>query len=66
MAHAHANEDWLAQDPELRDSIRVIRRDHTWRLIGVVVAMVAAFATAAAYAYLSYSDQYTTTPSGQR
>ena len=56
MAYARTNDDWLAQDPELRESLRVIRRQHSLRLIGVVVALIAAAATAIAYASLSYSD----------
>jgi hypothetical protein len=65
MAHAHTNDDWLMQDPDLRDSLRIIRRQHTWRLIGVVVALLAALATAIAYASLSYSDR-NEAPAGHR
>jgi hypothetical protein len=56
MAYARRNDDWLAQDPDLRESLRVIRRQHSLRLIGVVLALIAAAATAIAYASLSYSD----------
>ena len=58
MAHAHMSEDWLTGDPDLRESIRVIRRDHTWRLVGVAVALAAAVGLAFATAYLSYNDTF--------
>ena len=62
MSHARTNDDWLDQDPGLRSSLRVIRRQHSLRLAGVVVALMAAVATAVAYASLSYSDRNESTP----
>jgi hypothetical protein len=55
MSHAHVNEDFLMDDPEMRHSLRVIRREHTWRLVAVAFALIAALATAFTYSYLSYS-----------
>jgi anti-sigma-K factor RskA len=49
-------------DQELEDSIRLMRRAHSWRLIGVVAALVATLALAIAYASLSYSDRNEASP----
>lgn len=57
MSYAHTNDDLFLQDPEIRESIRVIRRERSWHLIGVAVALVAALVVAILYTYLSYSDQ---------
>jgi hypothetical protein len=62
MSYARTNDSWLDHDPELKESLRVIRRQHSVRLIGVVVALCAAVAITAAYASLSYGDRNESTP----
>jgi hypothetical protein len=62
MAQAETNDNWLTRDPELRESIRVIRRDRSWRLIGVAVALVGAVGVAFGTAYLSYNDTFVDPP----
>jgi hypothetical protein len=66
MSHARTHDDWIEEDPELRESIRSIRRQRSWGLIGVVAALVAALVTATVYAYLSYNDPYETPVPGQQ
>lgn len=56
MAHATTNDSYIA-DSDLRESLRIIRRQRSLRLFGVVVALSAAVAAAVAYASLSYSDR---------
>jgi hypothetical protein len=62
MSYARTNDDWLDQDPDLRESLRVIRRQHRLRLGAVVLALLAAGAAAIAYASLSYSDRNESIP----
>jgi hypothetical protein len=65
MAHVQTHDDWMGADDDIRESVRVIRRERSWHLVGVVVALLAALATAVAYTYLSYNDHLPSAPSGQ-
>jgi hypothetical protein len=56
MAHARTH-DWSDGDPELRESIRVLQRYRTTRMILAIAGLVAAFGAAALYALLSYSGR---------
>lgn len=55
MALSHAIEQSFDDDPEMRHSLRVIQVQRRGKQIGMLVAIVAAFAVALAYAYLSFS-----------
>lgn len=65
MPHTATSETYIA-DPELRESLRVIRRQRSLHLVGVVIALSAAIATAVAYASLSYSDRDASAPAQSR
>ncbi len=65
MAHATTNDSYLA-DPDLRESLRVIQHERSMHMIAVGVALVAAIATAVAYASLSYSDRNEAVPAQVR
>lgn len=56
MAHATTHDDYIA-DPDLREPLRIIRRQRSLKLVGVVLAISAAVAVAFAYASLSYNDR---------
>lgn len=65
MAHATTSETYIA-DPELRESLRIIRRQRSLHLVGVVIALSAAVATAVAYVSLSYNDRDAAAPAQSR
>ena len=65
MAHATTNENVLA-DPELRESLRIIRTQRALKLAGVGIALFAAIAAGVAYASLSYSDRNEAVPAQVR
>ena len=65
MAHASTSETYVA-DPDLREALRVIRRQRSLHLVGVVIALSAAVATTVAYASLSYSDRDAAVPAQSR
>ena len=65
MANTTTSETNIA-DPDLRESLRIIRRQRTLHLVGVAVALSAAIATAVAYASLSYSDRDAAAPAQSR
>lgn len=65
MAHAVTNDESFA-DPEMSESLRIIRHQRSLKLIAVAVALVAAIAGAIAYASLSYSDRSEAVPTHAR
>jgi hypothetical protein len=64
MAHAVTDETFA--DPELRQSLRIIRRQRALKLIGVGIALFGAISVAVAYASLSYSDRNEAVPAHVR
>lgn len=65
MSHAASKETQIA-DPDLRESLRIIRRQRSLHLVGVAVALSAAVAVAVAYATLSYNDRDAAVPAQVR
>lgn len=57
MPHAPTASDELLQDPEIRDSIMIIRRQRTMKLTAAIVGLVAIAAIMGAAVYLAYSSE---------
>jgi hypothetical protein len=56
----------FSPDDDIAESIRVIERQRSVKLIAVLVAIVVAFVAAFAVVYLAYSDELTGAPAEQR
>jgi hypothetical protein len=54
----HVNRNWTASDDEVRESIRVIRREQTTKVVVAVAAIVAAIMAAFVFTYLAYTDKF--------
>lgn len=58
MAQSQINRNWTATDDEVRDSIRVIQRQRTTKVVAAISAIVVAIIAAFAFTYLMYNDKY--------
>ena len=61
MAHAHTAEDQFLDDPEVRDSIMIIKRQRNTKLIAAVVGIIGFFALLAVSVYFAYSSEMDST-----
>ncbi len=57
MPHVPTATDELLQDPEVRDSIMIIRRQRNTKLIAAIVGIVGAFLLIGLAVYLAYASQ---------
>ena len=60
MAHTHTADDELFADREVRDSIMIIRRQRTTKLLVAVVGMIIALGALFGAVYVSYQGEVKT------
>ena len=61
MAHARTANDEIFEDPEVRDSIMIIKRQRNTKLIAAIVGIVGFIALLSASVYFAYSSEMNAT-----
>jgi len=61
MAHAHTADDELLDDPEVRDSIMIIKRQRNAKRIAAIAGIVGFFTLLAVSVYFAYASEMDST-----
>jgi len=61
MAQSQSNASWSARDDEVRESLRVIRRERNTKVVVAIGAIIVAILAAFVFTYLAYSDEFDAT-----